>query len=283
MHPEADEPTDAVAGSGLQREPPRRDVAVPTSWLADFTGTREDQDLDETVRALRRRERLAEDADLVDWLRRSGFTGNDYDLFATELARYGYAVTVAWIRKGAIFGKCRERGAGLPEPPPGALNRPDVAEELANETVATALRSFRNTVLIPGRWNPARGASLKTFFIGQCLFRFPNIYRAWLRTEVHHQELLVDELTVFDRPGLGSGPVDPAQFVALRQEVDVLLADAPPRTRTMMALIWAGYTQADVAALLDLTENAVQKALSYYRTRLIRLPDRQPAQTRRGA
>jgi hypothetical protein len=56
----------------------------------------------------------AEDADLVDWLRRSEFTGRDYDLFATELARYGYAVTVAWIRQGAIFGNSRERGAGLP-------------------------------------------------------------------------------------------------------------------------------------------------------------------------
>ncbi|SBT40347.1 RNA polymerase sigma factor [Micromonospora narathiwatensis] len=279
MHPEADEPTDDVAGSGLQREPTRRNIAVPASWLADFAGTREDHDLDETVRALRRRERLAEDADLVAWLRRYNFTGRDYDLFATELARYGYAVMVAWIRQGAIFGKCRERGAGLPEPPLGALSRPDVAEELANETVAKALRSFRDTVLIPGRWNADRGASLKTFFIGQCLIRFPNIYRAWLNNEVHH-DVLVDELTLFDRPASGGPPADPAQLAVLRQEVDVLLTGAPPRTRTMLTLILAGYTQADVASLLGLTENAVQKALSYYRTRLT---GPQPAHIRRGA
>ena len=279
MHPEADEPTDDAAGSGLQRELTRCDVSVPASWLTDFAGTPEDHDLDETVRALRRRERLAEDAELVDWLRRSHFTGRDYDLFATELARYGYAVTVAWIRQGAIFGKCRERGAGLPEPPLGALSRPDVAEELANETVAKALRSFRDTVLIPGRWNPARGASLKTFFIGQCLIRFPNIYRAWLKDEIH-TDLLVDELTVFDRPASSGSPTDPALLAVLRQEVDVLLADASPRVRTMLTLLLAGYTQADVANLLGLTENAVQKALAYYRTRLT---GRQPAQTRRGA
>jgi DNA-directed RNA polymerase specialized sigma24 family protein len=273
MQPEADEPTDDGAGSGLQREPTRRDVAVPASWLAEFAGTCEDHDLDEAVRALRRRDRLVEDAELVDWLRRSNFTGRDYDLFATELARYGYAVAVAWIRQGAIFGKCRERGAGLPEPPPGTLSRPDVAEELANETVAKALNTFRNTVLIPGRWNPARGASLKTFFIGQCLIRFPNIYRAWLKTELHH-DLLIDELAIFDRPARGGPPTDPAQLAVIRQELDTLIGDAPRGTRPMLELLLAGHTRAEVAAQLGVTENAVQKALAYYRKRLT---SRQPA------
>jgi hypothetical protein len=58
----------------------------------------------------------------------------------------GYAVVVARIRQSAIFGKCRERGSGpCPNPRFGALSRPDVAEELANETVAKALNAFRNT------------------------------------------------------------------------------------------------------------------------------------------
>jgi hypothetical protein len=40
----------------------------------------------------RRRERLAEDADLVTWLALASFAGTDYDRFAYELARYGHAV-----------------------------------------------------------------------------------------------------------------------------------------------------------------------------------------------
>jgi hypothetical protein len=146
---------------------------------------------------------------------------------------------VAWLRQGAIIGKCRERGAGLPEPPLGALSRPDVAGELAAETVAKALNTFRNTVLIPGRWNPARGASLKTFFIGQCLIRFPNIYRAWLKTEVHH-DLLVDELAIFDRPPSGGPPTDPAQLAVIRQELDrrrpATLADVERRQDGALAM-----------------------------------------------
>jgi DNA-directed RNA polymerase specialized sigma24 family protein len=293
LEPEAAGPTDEVAGSGLQRDPARLPAAVPASWLTPFDGTREDVDLDAAVRALRRRERLAEDADLVDWLRQFGFAGRDYERFATELARYGHAVTMAWIRKGAIFGKCRERGIGLPEPPPGALQQGDVAEGLANETIALALRSFRENVLLPGRWNPARGASLKTFFIGQCLFRFPNVYRAWRNTETdlaRHERLSYDprdELAVFDRPAHGGLAPDPADLAAMRQEVDILMGDAPERVKTMLALIAVGWTQADVGNMLNLSENTVQKAVSKYRSKVISgkpTNDRQdPTRTRKGA
>jgi len=28
-------------------------------------------------------------------------------------------------------------------------------------------------------WDPARGAQLTTYFIGQCLFQYPNVFRRW--------------------------------------------------------------------------------------------------------
>jgi DNA-directed RNA polymerase specialized sigma24 family protein len=174
------------------------------------------------------------------------------------------------LHPSGIFGKCYEKGiSGLPEPPPGALTQLGVAEQLADETVARALRGFRDTVLVTGRWDPARGASLKTYFIGQCLVRFPNVYRFWLRTEVYpaRHEQLVDELAVFDRPAGGGPATDPADLAIIQQEIDTVLADAPKRTKTMLVLLAAGYTQADIANMLNMTENAVQKAVSYWRNR----------------
>jgi DNA-directed RNA polymerase specialized sigma24 family protein len=270
MEPEADQPTDGVAESGLQRVPARRTIGIPPSWLDEFAGTPEDVALDSAVRALRRRERLAEDADLLDSLRDVNFAGPGYEQFELVLARYGLGITKAWIRQGGIFGKCYEKGiSGLPEPPPGALTQLGVAEQLADETVARALRGFRDTVLVTGRWDPARGASLKTYFIGQCLVRFPNVYRFWLRTEVYpaRHEQLVDELAVFDRPAGGGPATDPADLAIIQQEIDTVLADAPKRTKTMLVLLAAGYTQADIANMLNMTENAVQKAVSYWRNR----------------
>lgn len=68
--------------------------------------------------------------------------------------------------------------------PRHALYDPENADELANETVAVALNKFRDTNLRRHRWDSTRGATIKTYFIGQCLIRFPNIYRSWL-AELH--------------------------------------------------------------------------------------------------
>jgi DNA-directed RNA polymerase specialized sigma24 family protein len=284
MELEAGEPTDGVAGTGLQRSRSRT-TGIPSSWLDEFRGTPEDLALDDAVKAVRRRERLAEDADLVESLREVNFTGPRYEEFEIVLAHYGLGITTAWIRQGAIFGKCYERGlGGLPTPPSGALTQPHAAEQLANETVARALRGFRDTVLKPGRWNPDRGASLKTFFIGQCLIRFPNVYRFWLNTEIYpaRDERPVDEFTVFDRPISGGPAADPADLAVIRQEVDIVLAEAPEATKTMLILLAAGYTQADVAAMLNLSENAVQKAVSYWRRRWTENRNSQKAPTTRS-
>jgi hypothetical protein len=40
---------------------------------------------------------------------------------------------------------------------------------LANLTVAFALQKFREQVLSPNRWDRTKGATLKTYFIVQCL------------------------------------------------------------------------------------------------------------------
>ena len=84
----------------------------------------------------------------------------------------------SWIATKIIFERCKEKGFGL-----SILDRQFTQEEiegLANYTVAMALRYFRTKVLMKRRWDPTKGASIRTFFVGQCIFQFPNIYREWL-------------------------------------------------------------------------------------------------------
>jgi DNA-directed RNA polymerase specialized sigma24 family protein len=240
--------------------------SVPAEWLAEFNDSQEQRDLDQALAALRRRqERLAQDVDLITWLALQGFTGRDYEVFATELAKYGNAVIIAWIRRGVIFARVRDRGfGGLPEPPLGALNQPDVAEELAGETVAKALYFFREKVLLGKRWNPAKGASIKTFFVGQCLIQFANVYRRWLNNEAITGEVLIDDLTLVDRPPTQT--TDPAELAAIRAEIDARLKDVPERTRAVMVLTAADWPQTEIAARLGITVKAVERTLEYYRT-----------------
>jgi hypothetical protein len=257
-----------AAGSALQLEA-RGAEAVPTTWLNSFDS--ESRDLDRALADLRRRERLAADVDLITWLGLNEYAGPAYDRFAEELAKYGYAVMFAWIRKGIIFARCRERGlGGLPEPPVGALAQPEVAAELACETVAKALRHFRDDVLMKGRWDPTRGATIKTYFIGQCLIRFPNIYRSWLATEAHHGAVLVDENELLEFLAGGRG-ADPAELAVIRQEIEVRFKDiSDKRLLAAFVLTAAGWSQREIAGATGMTEKAVERMLAYYREKNVR-------------
>lgn len=161
--------------SGVPVQPASEHLShVPEQWLAE----------PEHRNAADRLDRLAADYELITGLAWGKFEGADYQYFANELAKYGLAVMRGWMRRRLILARCRERGfGGLPEPPLDAFDDPDVLDELANETVAKALHHFREDVLLAGKWDHHRGASLRTYFIGQCLIRFANIYRqCWPRT-----------------------------------------------------------------------------------------------------
>jgi RNA polymerase sigma factor (sigma-70 family) len=144
------------------------------AWLADADRDRAEEKFD----------RLAGDRDLASALHATGFHGRNYDVFANEIAKYGWAVICGWIYKGQIRGEVKRKGFGAlePEPRPGAMV--DDAEGLADETVVLALTAFRDKVLIPGKWDPSKGASLRTFFVGQCLMQFSNVYKRWRREEL---------------------------------------------------------------------------------------------------
>ena len=132
-------------------------------------------------------------------------------------------------------------------------------------TVAQAIATFRDSVLPNGRWDPEKGASLRTFFIGQCLMQFPRVYSRWIRDNPPFE--VVPELV--DRPATDSSS-DPAHLVEVRS----LLADAigsGPRERTLakvLALLTAGHTQYEIASQLDMTVGAVESLLFRHRRKV---------------
>lgn len=81
------------------------------AWLADA-----DRD-----RAEEKFARLAGDRELAATLRAGGYRGRNYDLFANEIAKYGWAVIRGWIYKDQIRGEVKRKGFGAlePEPRPG--------------------------------------------------------------------------------------------------------------------------------------------------------------------
>lgn len=251
---------EASRGQRAQRGGPAATVQpevsdqVDEAWLRDF-----DSERSEYLR------RLETDRSIIAELRAAGFAGRDYDYFASEIAKYGIAVMAAWIRTHQIFSKLRSRGRGLAEPSDDVLRDTETAFEVAMETVAYALGNFRTYVLLPGRWDPDRGASIRTYFIGQCLIQFPNVYRRWHRETFDRAPWpeLANEAMLTAR---GYEHVE-QQVQQQRQVGELLTAVKKDRTREVLVLRGAGWTQEQISERLEMTLKTVEMIVANERKR----------------
>ncbi|MEV5546629.1 hypothetical protein AB0L35_10975 [Streptomyces sp. NPDC052309] len=197
-------------------------------------------------------ERRVRDRQLVLALARDGFQGQQYEHFVEELARYGISVLRGWMHSGYIFRLTAERGFGLS---PHELELEDLSqdselrEELATMTVASALPSFRQRALVEGRWSHEGGASITTYFMGACLYAFPNEFRRHRAAEERHRRALQRQRAVHEDV---VHPLSTCEDVAGRERVlEELRSIRDPRARAAVALTIDGYTQEEIRQLLD--------------------------------
>ncbi len=140
--------------------------------------------LAEAREASKKLEQRQADIELVTRAALAGFRGPEWVEIVGELASYGWGVAFGWLLKGLMQPKCTAAGRPCPRLH-DYTRRPEWAESLATDLMIESIERFRDEVLVPGRWDPTRGASLKSFFVGQMLKRFANVYRRWYRSELH--------------------------------------------------------------------------------------------------
>lgn len=230
-------------------------------------------------------ERLGADQELVEAMRQEGFHGPVWQGFAEAAAQYGLAVLHAWLRDLSIFAHCAAKGIPLAVPEPlreSGLTAEEI-EDLANETVARAITGFRNDVLIPGRWSAEGGATLKTFFVGQCLLKFSGVFRAWWRQQQRRRAMVCLDaqpesvIAGFHDPAWDS---DPADAAVDRAGWDALLAIAKDdRTRQVLRLRAEGYRNAEIGKLLGVSDKTIERVLHQHRQRAA--AEREPISERR--
>lgn len=258
-----DEPDEHSSSIGVS---PLGEWATDQAWLADA----------DRERAEERFDRLAGDRELAAALHADGFQGRNYDFFANEIAKYGWAVIRGWIYKGQIRGEVARKGFGAldPEPRPGAMI--EDAEGLADETVVLALTAFRDKVLVPGKWDPSRGASLRTFFVGQCLLQFSNVYKRWRREELRsYAEPQAPPATAEWADELEDGPStavapDASESAHIKDELRRAFGRiADERVRSAFYLsVTHGFTHAEIGEKLGMTAKAVESAIARARQQI---------------
>lgn len=260
-----DEPTDtralpraAQVHRSLQLEAAAAGTAglVP-EWLFEFEKRTEAKDVD----------RIAADRDLLYRLQVAAFAGPEWDYFADIIVRYGFPVMYAWIRTGVVVEKCRQHGIERGLPPgkfAGRIQHAD-ADDLAIQTVAEAVSYFRDVVLMRNKWRPDGGASLKTYFIGQALWRYPVVNARWRRELDRSPWLVTDPIVLPDaRPRS-----EPEDLVVDRMMLPVAAEGVDAKTLKVVAMDVMGYSHAEIAAELGAgaTAKTVENLLYRHKVR----------------
>lgn len=241
------------------------DNGLVSAWL-------DDPDLAaELADELERLRRLQADEELLLALQLHQFTGRLWDRFVRELARYGVGVLRAWIRHGTIYGKAKTlTGYGL-----GRIEGwPDdeIVEDLVADTVVAALGYFRDKVLMTHRWQSSGGASLSTYFIGQCLYQFANIYRSALRAERERIGEAVTPMAEIPEERFDVIKGIEETIVANDTVAEAMALLSTDRARRALFLQEAGFTQREIADKLGLPDaKSVENLIGYQHTRIRQL------------
>lgn len=197
-------------------------------------------------------ERRGADLELRNRLAQDNFEGSLWERFADELAAYGVAVLRAWFASGYIFTMCARRRVPLnPKDSDFRIDR-DTQAELVLETVAKAIIAFRQHALVGQRWQYHGGATLKTYFIGACVYAFAGVFRRWQTTERQWLRGQLRDVSTTSEADVLSD--DPAIEVAIRDVVLSELRAIPrERSRAVATLTVDDYTQEEIADALGMT------------------------------
>lgn len=215
-------------------------------------------------------ERLAADRELYEQLRADGFTGLRFEELRDGLWEYGWKAMRRWMRDGTIIERCRERYIFFAAPYTEVeemMRRGDVRDEIAVERVSHAIAVFMQA-LAKGSWDPDRGSTLRTYFVGRCLMSFRDAYRSWAGAYRRQLENSLDGIwrgimPIPDGPGHA---LTAHELFVLRETLDLILDDASREERAVCLLILRyGATQEEIAEQLGTTRKAVERRLARVR------------------
>lgn len=233
---------------------------------------------DEDPRARAERQR-AEDAALVERLRRAGFRGPEMELAQERLWAYATVTLNAWCSNRKIVERVQASAPAHVEfdiaARHGDVLRTDPQEriDLVLTAVGGAWPAFVKHALQEGRWNPRwepegpkstagrrpSAAGLCTYFTRGVLQSFPRHYRRWcLQRDRRLAELgVMDDWAVDLAPWwTGNSPFED-EAVLVNAWLNDFLAPLPEHTRHMLRMVYEGYSYAEIGETLGITATMV--------------------------
>ncbi|WP_330343388.1 hypothetical protein OHA09_36075 [Streptomyces longwoodensis] len=232
--------------------------------------------------------RLDADRQLFDILRSDNFEGHRYDRAVARWWSYSWRTMVKWTGTGEIFRRSRQAGRPVPDEMITTTWDQEDRYQVATDSVIGGIELFRNHGLIQSKWSPEGGASLSTYVVGATIRAFRPAYTTWFRTRQTGQaeldtgpgHLMPDE----PREIPDQRATDPSYAAATFDELTRILPHiTDPQVREGLGWRAMGYTQAEAAKRIGLTEKALERRLSRARARILITYTRQPELGEGGA
>jgi DNA-directed RNA polymerase specialized sigma24 family protein len=251
--------------------------SVPDDALTQTEADLSIADRDETEDE--RSQRLAADRRLVEILAGDSFEGErfaqHYRKLVHKLTGYAWPILMKWMSTGQIFRECERYRRPVNRSAATYGWTHDDRSQIATDTIIEAVDFFRDYGLRQGKWDWRRGASLRSYFVGSCVCCFPRVHQRWWKEQVVARSVLLatrdneepqanDLLNLFADP-----PSDPCTVAVVRDEARHAMRQmADPQLRQVAWLRATGYTQAEAAREVSLTEKAVERRLHRHRNKL---------------
>jgi hypothetical protein len=196
-----------------------------------------------------------------------------YVEFGMALRDFAMSTLLAQWRDKTLLLKVRRKTSIPLGPQPSSWDFSYVRSIVA-VAVSHSVEPFLDHAVLRGGWDPDRGATISTYFTHYCYYRFADEYRREYRSERRASRMLS---SVGDARALDLS-LDVARYLMLRPDPDpervvldraeirrLLQAASHSRIPTIVFLIAEGHTAKEIGRHLNMSENAVNKALGKFR------------------
>lgn len=207
------------------------------------------------------------DRAVVERVRLADFRGPAYEGLIADLYRYAWPVMLDAIRTGGIVSiQTALPKRTIPSDERQLLHDSSAErEELALASISRATPKFIEA-LRAGRWDPAKGRSLKSYFIGACAYAFWHEYDLWSNQRRRHLRAV---LRLTQEPSADGVLLDRVEdHEEYRQAAELLLAKArkkSPDLEAILRCLLSGMTPAEVASELGYSERALEGRMYQFR------------------
>jgi hypothetical protein len=226
----------------------------------------------------------AAEARILEIFQAEQFTGPRFDrLFGKmthRLVGYAFPIMRHWIGSGHIFDECLKFRRPIIKQARAAASEWTLEEQeafaidsiIGTDSMTGGVEFFLDYGLRRGNWDPGKGASSGTYFVGACACCFAQFCNKWWKDKVLAEAMLSSPADLDDEGEdlllrIADTSFNPAEKVVLRDSAARALAQVkdPKIQEVLLRRSYLGETQAEAAVAVDLTPKAVERRLHTHR------------------